>query len=225
MQYSTRKPIILLDIDGVVIDWIGGALKVVEDVAGKTLTADDITEWDIFEQHSLSEYADECYRRYNAPGFTLGLQPYAEAKGGVEWLKSIADIVVVTSPTWNKRIADAEDDEDALAQALDESTTCFISERAYNLKKHFGLKRNQLVFTPAKHRVDGDFLIDDKVENVAEWVKEQGGRGGLLWTRPWNATTNLPQGTTRVSSWSAVAQAVQDQGWDVAPYVQDQATT
>lgn len=151
---------ILLDVDGVVIDCAAAVKTEAECILGRTLPP--ISDWDSFafeESWGLNEaqttyfYKTICNRDI-LPG-TLKFYP-----GAVEAVHDLAkdwDVCFLTAewkgmPSW-------------------------IAVREKMLSQ-FGL---DVIYTHAKHRVKGDFLVDDRISNLDNHPAES-----ILVTRPWN---------------------------------------
>ena len=61
---------------------------------------------------------------------------------------------------------------------------------------------------PKHEASDADILIDDKYENVANWVTSDLERFGILYDQPWNRHYELPERVVRVSTWHGVLEVV-----------------
>ena len=171
------KPVTLLDVDGVVIDFLSSALKIASRHSGRVFNAEDFTTWDIFDVVPR-EVEDACYKDFHEKGFCEGLPPYPEAKVGVRKLKDLSDVYVVTSPM--------------------HQSPHWTYERSRAINKHFGIPPKRHIHAAAKHLVRGDFLIDDKPANCREWQAAHPEGQALLWGQPYNRRdTDL----RRIESW------------------------
>lgn len=81
----TERPIVLLDCDGVLADFVGGYLREITDNIKLT---DE-------EKRAVNDIVRE-------PGFVLNLAVLDGAKAGVKALAKVSDLYIVTSP-WNSR--------------------------------------------------------------------------------------------------------------------------
>lgn len=179
-----RKPRVLLDVDGVLADFLSFSIQTIYDLSEQTYTPDQFTEWDLFKTFD-PKWKHEFYFECSKPGVASYLKVYEGACQGVAHLKEISDVYVVTAPMRNSLF--------------------WYKDRQIWLDKNFGIPHHRLVYTEAKHLCRGDVLVDDKPENVREWSKENPDGIGLLWDAPYN---RLERGFTRASSWEDVASVV-----------------
>lgn len=181
------RPLILLDCDGVLADFVTPALRVVAELGGPTVAHDDLTQYDI-GQLLPAELRAEFWRRVAVPGFCAGLKPYPGALECVFGLREIGDVVCVTSPM---------------------DAPHWAHERIYWLKEFFGFDRKTTISTSGKHWIAGDFLADDSIGHVDDWANHHasadGPLRGCLIKRPWNGgdTTGmtLPDFVAHVRRW------------------------
>jgi 5'(3')-deoxyribonucleotidase len=160
-----KKPIVLLDCDGVLADYVGGALKLVHQVTDKRFVHRDVVDYD-FAPKLLPDAAQraEYTRLMCQPGFCASLEPCEGAVEGVRALSEVGEIYIVTAssgpnPTW-------------------------AHERDRWLLEHFGINHHRVIHTHAKQRVHGHVFVDDRPEYVEAW-----GFAGqrVLWAQPHNA--------------------------------------
>jgi 5'(3')-deoxyribonucleotidase len=59
----------------------------------------------------------------------------------------------------------------------------YADERIDWLMQEAGFQREEIVLTHAKYLVQGDIFIDDKLENIINWAKENNGIP-VLWNAP-----------------------------------------
>lgn len=178
MKRTRRKSRLLLDADGVLLDFVGGFLKAVREAGGPVLSPEDFPEWDVFEtlkENLAKTHSPEDTRRImkevNAAvvrrGFCLELEPLP---GAVEAVKAIQaaehlELFVITSHFG--------------------SNETWVHERDSSLKKHFGIAGKQILHGSSKHIVSGDIFVDDKVDNVTSWMDHNDG-AAFLWDTPHN---------------------------------------
>jgi len=178
-----NKPTVLLDVDGVLADFAGALLR----WAGPKYTREQLTEWDLTKalglgdrQHLFDEYASE-------PGFCEWLPVIDGAQDFVEGLRSVADIVIVTSPYSAARL--------------------WTFERLRWLERHFGISKYDVIFAKRKYLVRGDIMVDDGPHNIEEFVMRGG--HGLLIEQPWNAASLVP-GARRCRTLEQALEAVRE---------------
>lgn len=177
---------LLLDADGVIVDFVKGYLNTVEAVTGKRFTVDQITQFDIGKALGLSP--EEISKVYAAikPGFCESLDPLPGAVEAVQRLMCCTDLYIVTSPL--------------------SALNTWASEREKWLKKHLGLSNKRVLSGSAKHLVRGDFFVDDRAENVVEWDEHNAGVA-VMWKSPWNA--KHPWHGLRFNDWSKLDTIIQ----------------
>lgn len=181
------KPIVLLDVDGVLADFLGGCLRVLRRF-GVDADARHVTTWRIEDALGLAaEQRHELMQAWARPGFCTRLEPYPGAVEGVHELRELARVYPVTAPMW--------------------SCPTWEHERREWLVEHFGFDRADVINTHAKHRVDGDVLVEDRADTLAAWrvarIEERAQWAhGVLWGRPYNERSDWAG--IRTNSWSAV---------------------
>ena len=178
------RPRVLLDVDGVLADFLTPALAFVKGVTGKTYQAADMTTWDIFEIIG-KEWEQPFFEACNRPGFAASLDVYPGAQEGVARLQEVAEVYIVTSP-------------------LNHNPT-WTHEREGWLLRHFGIPSNRVVHTSAKYLCVGDALVDDRPLNIRRWNEEHPTGAGLLWDASWNRSDKVG---VRVRGWSELVNLV-----------------
>jgi 5'(3')-deoxyribonucleotidase len=162
------KPLVLLDCDGVLSDFVGIYLDILRTQCGIDRRREDVTEFDIGKSLGLTaEQASDAKRRigdFASLARMLGIYPGAQ--DGVRALREVADIHVVTSP-WN-------------------SNRTWCSDREAWLYEHFGIKSADVTHTAAKHLVRGDFLVDDKTSTLHKWAAAHPSGVAVQWATPHN---------------------------------------
>lgn len=142
---------------------------------------DAMTQWDMYDSFEVPE---EVQREIDAvihtPGYCASLRPFPDALDGVNRLRSVADVYVVTSP-WT-------------------SSPTWEYERRDWIYKHLGISKSHLISTSAKHVCAGDFLIDDKHANLDAWFSCNPHGCPIRWLGPANKNQQY-EGIT-VSDWS-----------------------
>jgi 5'(3')-deoxyribonucleotidase len=187
-----KKPRLLLDVDGILADYVGATIKVMNAMSGENITPDDIVKWEVteaLENHSLRE---KCKDAFNQAGFCLTFEAYDGAQDAVARLALSTEIFFVTAPmiknpTW-------------------------MPDRLAWLMHHFGVDHKHVVFATKKHIFIGDFMVDDNPENITSWLQNNDkGAKGILWDRPYNKTPDT-DGLIHVSTWNEVIQIIEGPG-------------
>lgn len=174
----TRRPVILLDVDGVLANFIEANLATLREL-GVERQHDDVRAWSVEESLGLtSAQRAQMKARWSEAGFCASIPVYEGAAAGVELLRSIGEVYAVTAPMW--------------------SAPTWQHERTEWLMRHFDFTRDQVVSTAAKHLVRGDIFVEDKPETLARWAEAWPGALPVLWDRPYNAGVEHP---VRTRSW------------------------
>lgn len=192
-----RKPIVLLDCDGVLADFVKSYLTWLNASAyarpGEPYRQDEVHEFDIGKALGLPDNmwvefsawlnADETRLQFDVLGSST-----VEA---VRLLKQNCDVLCLTSP-----LSDCD---------------LWVARRNTWLKQHFSIKKDDIFHGSRKELVRGDFLVDDRLDNILRWAEANPLSRGLLFDQPWNRNTGmLPQNVKRVYDWSEVIRAVQE---------------
>lgn len=174
----------LLDVDGVICDFLSGYLELVHQATGRLYTPADVTDFD-FKALAMSDAERERVEKWLFQyGWVVDLQALDGAVAAVHALIDRGhEIVFVTSP-WRGH-------------------PTWAHERAEWLAARF--PDPKIISTNQKHCIAGDVLIDDKPEHVVSWQAAHRQGLGVLWDAPYNRDAT---GLTRCSSWAEVLPAV-----------------
>ncbi len=163
---------VALDVDGVLADFTGATLAWIRSQLGIHLTYDEVVRYDI-DSYIPEEKRHFLYDAWNAEHFCALIPPvdgvHEELK---RWPKHVYRCL--TSPM--------------------SSSLHWKRERSAWLKNLFGFAYEDVIYAHAKHEhhEEFDILIDDKIENVREWIKVTG-KPAVVITQPWNrAAQDLP---------------------------------
>lgn len=189
--------LVLLDVDGVLCDFVAGVMRSVATCSDERA---DLSDWDFLGK--LSPHAKRAYLADSAkPGFCYGLDPLPGAVEGVQALRDDGhDLVAVTAPllhcpTWE-------------------------GERREWLRHHFGFSARDVVFTSRKDLVHGDVLVDDKPAHITDWSLRWG-KCGVLWAQPYNSDKDC-QGSAfawRTNDWQHIREYLRRIHLDPLQYV------
>lgn len=195
-EQKTKRPLLLLDCDGVLSDFVGGVLEIVEDVTGLTFESEDVDQFDFCEALGIrGDDARVIKRAIAEPGFCERLQPYEGARAGVIALQEIADVHVVTTP-WH-------------------SSPMWTYERESWLWRHFKIPFARVHHTDVKAMIPGDVLIDDRTSVVEAWRAAWPEKLAIRWNTPHNASDKFDGVRTR--DWSVVREIVRCKGEQINP--------
>lgn len=177
---TKRKRRALIDVDGVCCDFIGGALATIERVTGRPPPADVLEDWDMFRSYE-GEEKKAIYAAFEEKDWCYSLEVLPGAYDGIRRLQLMGvDVYFVTAP-WNSRH--------------------WAYERTAWLQMHFGVNRNQVIHTNAKHVCVGDVFVDDKYEHILDWKEHHPAGVPILWSAPYNVRQNYE---IRTNSWEFV---------------------
>jgi 5'(3')-deoxyribonucleotidase len=174
----TKRPV-LVDVDGVLADFIGKVLTKInirktrrEGVLDVTCTSYDEIKTDIRKQLK-SEWDEEMESLVRSPGFCKTLPVFLGSQKFIEDLRSTdRRIVFCTSPY--------------------KDSPTWAHDRGVWLKENFGATRDDIIFAHDKRFVNGIVLIDDLPKNIEDWSEynETGKLGQavipVLFKQPWN---------------------------------------
>lgn len=157
------RPIVLLDADGPLFDFVAAALGRLYDITGRTYDPKTITTWEIFESLPEREWRhkDTVYDLLKAPGGCRSIPPHPIASEAVYNLQRIAEVLVVTSPF--------------------NGSPTWTHEREEALERHFSICHTNVIHAKRKGFIRGDFLVDDKFSNVQEWLERNPEGRGVYW--------------------------------------------
>lgn len=176
---------ILVDVDEVLGDFQTPVMDLIQKVTGRSMTRENVGQWDIFEVLSDDERA-AVFDLIRRPGFAYEMKPAKGAQEFVREAEKLGKVYVVTSPfhspTW-------------------------VDDRYRWLKEHFGLTNKHVVHTHAKYLVNGRVLLDDKPDHINNWLERRPEELALLWHIP--NTEGVSVKGIRVNSWDAALSLIE----------------
>ncbi|MEM6997975.1 MAG: hypothetical protein AAF413_03645 [Patescibacteria group bacterium] len=159
---------ILIDMDGVVVDFVGGVLAGLQK-HGVRIRRENINHFTYLDW--ASEHADWAKEIAQADGFFLRLDPLPGAIDGVNELRSKHDIRFCSAP-------------------LPGNKTCETDKRAW-IEKYFDKQLADEAFIGSdKTMCDGDYLIDDNPEVAGS--KEPSWQH-IVFDQSWNYASSAPR--------------------------------
>jgi 5'(3')-deoxyribonucleotidase len=176
------RPTILLDADGVLVDFLRSFLEIANGISGLHVTHDDIVQWDVFKAYP-EEFHSAMNAAMEAEGFCINMQPILGSVSAVQKLRELGDVVIVTSP-WASRT--------------------WAWERTRWLIHHMNFKSKDVIHASAKHHVHGAVIIDDKYDTLVEWKRHHPGGAAILWHAPYNASISKDPNIWRAKGWDEV---------------------
>lgn len=169
----------LLDCDEVLAEFNQAVLDLVKEKTGEVHTVDELVDWDVMDSIGLShmkhivEEAAEC-------GLAATLNQVPGSWRAVRRLEEMGDVYIVTAPMRASR---------------------WVGDRVAWLHRELAVPRERVVFTQAKHIIDGDALVDDRTDYLLKWADEHPSGLALLWDEPYNRDVQLPKNARRVKGW------------------------
>jgi 5'(3')-deoxyribonucleotidase len=188
------RPRVLVDVDGVLADFITPACKTMNAIMGTNVTPDQMKSWYLFDAFDFpveERIREACYTQWKMPGWCFDLEPYPGAVEGLKSIMEIADVHIVTSP-------------------MDGRTWAW--ERAQWLKKYFGFTRSDVSHTDGKFTVAGDVLIDDKKEHCVNWKACHPQGTAILWDCVTNRTQSYEG--LKTGDWKEVRTVVESHDYE-----------
>lgn len=153
----SKEPIILVDMDGVLVDVNPLLLGFVNERHGTSYTKDDLVAFG-YDEYMEPEEVETIYERWHDADLYDGMPPIEGARGGVEELREIGRVVACSSP--------------------------MVGHASSKLRwlRDFGFDRKDIVLATDKRLVGGDVLVDDGLHNLADFP----GRCQVTFDQPWN---------------------------------------
>lgn len=172
---------ILLDVDGVLADFVTPALKIINTITERDCTTnawlpEDITQYDVIRACQLTAAQAKCWQAaISAPGFCANLELYPGVLEALKVLRTIGEVVAVTTPFDN---------------GTGQAAPYWMVERYDWLLAH-GFRAREIIFTNDKSHIGGDVFVDDNAHHVDLWKYRQKNPAGAvarpyLHSRPWN---------------------------------------
>lgn len=208
-----RNPVILLDVDGVLADFVSGFLSVANKLVGTHYKPEDVKEYSMTNLPGLKAKSYEIWSQCQQEGFALKLPVFKGAVEAVQMLQRLGEVFVVTAPCWSPRVEDLQDlpdgvlsDVEYLREGIYDQGRTWSFDRARWLSKHFGIEPDQVISTHAKHVIEGNVLIDDSPEKILSWATRHPRRLGILFTQPYNenSLSTMPRNVVRTSNWDTI---------------------
>lgn len=163
---------ILLDVDGVLGDFTSCALRWINGASPlKPVRLEQIDQHDILKALGLEPLQERFDRWCIDTDMCRHMPVYEGARGFVDSLRALGEIVIVTSPY--------------------AAVPTWTHARLAWLDEHFGINKRDVVFCKRKDLVRGHVLIDDKIENCEAFAKASSYRDAILFDRPWNRESSM----------------------------------
>jgi 5'(3')-deoxyribonucleotidase len=189
-----KKLLIALDADGVLRNFIAGALAVIKEVTGKTFASIDVTRFNFSKALGLTEDEKRAVMTVISTrrGFVTALPSYLGARQGVRRLRDLGDVFCVTAP-WESPWG---------------TNPWWRAESEAWLALHFGIDNVQHAHD--KDAYEADVFVDDRAKNVRAWAAAWPGRCAVFWRTPQNSSESVPVGAHSIASWDALYQIARE---------------
>jgi 5'(3')-deoxyribonucleotidase len=157
-----KKQQILLDMDGVIADFLGGALKVLNRDFNKSMTieqyATEFGQWGTYDYYGITQ--EQFWESIDkTPDFWYRLEPMPWGRDLYKFLKEFGEVTIVTTPNLHPDCA---------------------SQKLKWLNGYLGIQSNEVFLGARKYLMAGNgILIDDYHKNISSF-KEAGGEAILI---------------------------------------------
>lgn len=167
-----HKPVLLIDQDDVLAEYIKGVVEIFNEKYDTNYTTDDCVCWDL-----VSIFGEEILELMHQPELFRNLEPVLEAIETFQRLyeSNLFDMYIVTAA--HPRSVEAK------------------YEWIRNYMPFF--PQNHIIICSVKHMVKGDYLLDDGMHNIIDF-REAGGTP-VIFDRPHNQ--NACSSYPRVKGW------------------------
>lgn len=188
----TAKPRVLIDCDGVWLDFVGHALR----WAKIPLYPEDITEY-AMEGFLAPSEVRALETAMTSENFVASMPGYDCEVGLLSVCGEMGNCRFVSKPHETSKYWAGE----RWARLIEAARDYFGPESA----------TDRICLISGRGRADlmAEVLIDDSPENILTFVRKNPRRVGILWARPWNRRINHPR-VVRTSSYLVVGMVLKD---------------
>jgi 5'(3')-deoxyribonucleotidase len=190
MGEAVSKPVVLIDCDGVLADFVGQLQAHVKHYLDITVDLRSYDQWDTFSHPAFADCKEDVEGILDKAGFCLSMDVLPGAQDAMKELVAKYDVHIVTSP-WT-------------------SNPRWEWERRQWLSQHFGIHWKKIISTHAKAQVHGDVFIDDKPMHVNGWQAKWRYGLSILWEQAYNQKDELHRDAHRYHDWDSLLGAVKD---------------
>lgn len=158
-----KRPVVLLDFDDVLFDFLGTVTKRYNEITGENLSVEDFKTWDLSETGDIHVFMSII----KDPNLWKDMP---EKDGAMEIVQRL-----INDGRWNVLICTA-------CTTLEE----YVVKVGLIEEKIPGFDTAKILNIADKHLVRGDVIVDDKVENLDKCARY--GTKGILYDMPHNRT-------------------------------------
>lgn len=160
-----KRPVVLLDFDDVLFDFLGTVTKRYNEITGENLSVEDFKTWDLSETGDIYVFMSII----KDPNLWKDMP---EKDGAMEIVQRL-----INDGRWNVLICTA-------CTTLEE----YVVKVGLIEEKIPGFDTAKILNIVDKHLIRGDVIVDDKVENLDKCARY--GTKGILYDMPHNRTCN-----------------------------------
>jgi len=170
-----KKYVIGVDVDDVMLDFVGILLEVYNSEWNDNLTVNDITDW-YLAKFVKPECNKKVYEYFEDPSLYWAANPIDHAVAGIKFLRLLGHRVIFIT-----------------------HSSLGSSGAKYKKLKELGILEDSKDYIEAKDKtlVKFDFLIDDKPQTLLDYKLGV----PIAFTRPWNKSINH---NPRVNNWEEI---------------------
>jgi 5'(3')-deoxyribonucleotidase len=180
-----KKPVILVDCDGPLADFVAAYLSLVHEHTGRLHTHEQVTNFSFQKCVVSAEEDDHVWKRMidARPGLVRNLGETFGSAEGLHALRQLGcKVACLTSPHLGPH---------------------WMYERAQWLLER-GFTKREIIFASDKSHVSGFILIDDNVDNCEAWAKANPHGVAILFEAPWNRGAKLRENVLHACDWNEV---------------------
>lgn len=166
------KPLVYVDCDGVLADFLGHALREAANY-GHHVARENCTTWDFIDAWP-ARVRERVRARMNDPQWWRALPVLPGAREALEMLDEVADVIIVTAP-W-------------------ETCGVWATTRTTWLGRHLAVNPRRALIGAPKFALGDGVMIEDKASTLRDWHDRQSmpaQRMGVLIEHPYNAHETL----------------------------------
>jgi 5'(3')-deoxyribonucleotidase len=183
------KPILLLDCDGVMSNYSKAVIDFVNKTVGERYTVNDITQFNILKSLGQEHLKSSLDREILNTELCLNLEVYPGTLEALNYLRNISQVFCLTAPY---------------------SSIVWPGQRIEWLINKLNFDKNEIIITHAKHLVYGHIFVDDRPENLNQWINQWKNLNPkvlpLLWDHLYNKEDYINE---RVFNWEDVIRSVE----------------
>ncbi len=179
---QTKRLVIGLDIDGVIVDYASVMLPILSEVCNRPVSLEEICHWDLKECLGIDEAAEEYVWEktlrtdilVDAPAITGAIDGVSRLSGHEIW-------IITSRPVSMQRL-----------------TESWLDERQ--------VRYHRIIFVEDGDKMSAGPKFDVFVEDYLEEARifAEAGVLTLLFNQPWNQADTLPGNCERVYDWSTI---------------------